>query len=373
MTRVKWNRHETLTYVLLWSALIIAPVLSQYINSSHSNEQTFSWADVLFVWRQYILFFVIFLIHNFLLAPLLVERRQRVAYFSSIVALVAVFVLVQCSSRPTEPGSDPVPELREPPMAVGHDMNDMNDMPPGPPHGMHRPPLIYGQHDVIATIMLVLMLGMNIGIKLYFRGRRNDQRLETLEHENLENQLEFLKYQINPHFLMNTLNNIHALVDIEPEQAKETIVELSKIMRFVLYEGSKQKVPLGRELQFLENYINLMRMRLTDKVKLSVELPDHVPDSEVPPLLFITFVENAFKHGVSYSQPSFIDISISISDGTLHFNCVNSKVPRTADATGGIGLQNAQRRLDLIYGSDYTLDINDDEKTYTIDLTIKLT
>ena len=121
--------------------------------------------------------------------------------------------------------------------------------------------------------------------------------MRLLEKENLNQQLEYLKYQINPHFFMNTLNNIHALVDIDPEKAKTTIVELSKMMRYLLYEGNNSLIPLHREVEFLRNYITLMKLRYTDKVKIDTDIPVSLPDRRLPPLLLITFVENAFKHG----------------------------------------------------------------------------
>ena len=244
--------------------------------------------------------------------------------------------------------------------------------------------MLIGEHDIVATIIFILMIGMNLGVKFYFRQQKDRDRMMKLENENLEQQLEYLKYQINPHFLMNTLNNIHALVDIDPEQAKETIVELSKIMRFMLYEGNKQKVPLRQEIIFLQNYIELMRMRYSDQVAISVNLPDMIPDRDIPPLLLITFVENAFKHGVSYQQKSFINIDISTTQKAtdnkiggnhqtyLHFKCSNSKLPQPQESHGGVGLQNARRRLDLLYGSTYTLDIDDADDTYTVVLTMPL-
>lgn len=114
---------------------------------------------------------------------------------------------------------------------------------------------------------------------------------------------------------MNTLNNIHALVDIDPEKAKDTILELSKMMRFVLYEGDKKGVPITREFDFIRNYVTLMKLRYTDKVEVKVELPAEVPDYELPPLMLITFIENAFKHGISYQHASFIHVKAGI-EGT---------------------------------------------------------
>ena len=390
------SRKEIFLYLCLWLLLFLTPLLVIYMRLSHSGGTTeFPWDELQFLWRQFAIFLLMFLVHNYMLAPLLVYRQRRILYFSSLSVMLCIFLLMQCSIRPhppIEPHKHDGPHMvfderpphdanhfdrPAPPDFHGHNKHDRHKGPH--PDGKHHPPLFIGEHDVVATIIFILMLGMNIGVKLYFRQQKDQDRMMKLENDNLEQQLEYLKYQINPHFLMNTLNNIHALVDIDPEQAKETIVELSKIMRFVLYEGSKQKVPLRQELLFLENYIKLMKMRFTDQVTISVDMPDMIPDRTIPPLLLITFVENAFKHGVSYQKESFIDIKISISQSatdsstpSLIFHCANSKQPQAEVSHGGVGLQNAQRRLDLLYGAAYSLLITDGNDTYTVNLTIPI-
>jgi LytS/YehU family sensor histidine kinase len=233
------------------------------------------------------------------------------------------------------------------------------------------PPAFIGEHDIVAIVVVILMCGMNLGIKLYFRSRNDQKKLQALEKENLEQQLEYLKYQINPHFFMNTLNNIHALVDIDPEKAKDTILELSKMMRFVLYEGDKKGVPLSREFDFIRHYITLMQLRYTDKVRISVDLPQEVPDRQIPPLMLITFIENAFKHGISYQHESFIDIKVAVND-KLTFTCRNSKADKPNEEKGGVGLQNVKQRLNLLYDNNYTLNIQDESDVYHVELTIPL-
>ena len=213
---------------------------------------------------------------------------------------------------------------------------------------------------------------MNLGVKFYFKTRDDQKKLLRLEKENLEQQLEYLKYQINPHFFMNTLNNIHALVDIDAEKAKSTILELSKMMRFILYEGDKQGVPLTREFDFIRNYITLMELRYTDKVQIRVNLPQQAPDRLIPPLMLITFIENAFKHGISYQHPSFIDIMVDVLDDRLHFTCNNSKAEKSNQEKGGVGLTNVRQRLKLLYDNNYTLHIQDNPDTYQVQLTIPL-
>jgi len=414
------KRQETLIYLVLWGLLFIAPVMNLYIRTAGNSELTFDWNEVLILWRGYGVFFAIFLIHNHLLAPMLVYRQRRTLYVSVVGILIALFIVWQCNSGPDKgprpwmkerserfegkadrfddrrPPMDRDADDRRPPMDMGADdrppMNDMGDRrppewdeggpgdkpfakPPLPPNGKpdKRPPLMYDQHDIIALIILILMLGANLGIKLYFKQRRDQKQMAELERQNLEQQLEYLKYQINPHFLMNTLNNIHALVDIDPERSKQTIVELSKLLRFMLYEGSKPTVPLGHELAFLEDYIALMRLRYTDKVAINFHKPAELPDVQVPPLLFITFVENAFKHGVSYRQESFIDILIEVREiSELVFTCRNSRIPEADDKHGGVGLQNVKQRLELIYGKNFTLDIQDKPDEYNIRLSIPL-
>ena len=378
----KKHKKELLVYLALWLILFVAPLLNTYIGYAHSEDNMpFPWNDLWHIWRQYFILFAAFLIHNFLLAPLIIYRHKRALYSIGLTLLLSAFITILYIEKPDF--------THRHPRMHQEDRFPHRDMPPEMPFmegDMHRPhpdklpemrgpkpPVMFRDHDIVTVIILLLMIGMNLGLKYYFRHKQDRERLRKLERQNLEQQLEYLKYQINPHFLMNTLNNIHALVDIDPEQAKETIVELSKIMRFVLYEGSKQKVPLRQELIFLDNYIQLMRMRVADKkVDITVDIPQAIPDREIPPLMMITFVENAFKHGVSYQQHSFIHINIQIIDNQLHFVCSNSKVPQGEDHHGGLGLQNAKRRLELIYGRTYHLEIRDEENTYTVNLTLPL-
>ena len=172
---------------------------------------------------------------------------------------------------------------------------------------------------------------------------------------------------------MNTLNNIHALIDIDTESAKNAVIELSKMMRYVLYESGREIISLNRDIQFLKNYIELMRIRYTDAVNISVESPGNLPEQlSIPPLLLIVFVENAFKHGVSYNHPSFIRLKIEYADGQVTSTLTNSHhAAQSSKHPAGIGLENVRKRLELIYGAkNYSLEIREEEKTYTVKLVI---
>ena len=363
------SRQENLIYLVMWGVLFATPILSMYVRTLADGHAEFHWNEVFFVWGKFALFLTLFLVHNFLLAPLLVYQHRRTIYFSVMAVIVAAFIVFQCTTKPDLPRPEmrpdmPHQEMRHNPSPIAHH--------PSPITHHHRPPIFIGEHDIVAVVILILMFGMNIGIKGFFRSRKDHQRLIRLEKENLEQQLEYLKYQINPHFFMNTLNNIHALVDIDPEKAKDTIVELSKMMRFILYEGDKHGVPLSREFDFIRNYLTLMGLRYTDKVSITVDLPAEVPDKTIPPLMLISFIENAFKHGISYQHPSFIDIRASVDSHRLHFQCRNSKAELSNQEKGGVGLQNVKKRLNLLYDNNYTLHINDAPDVYSVELTIPI-
>lgn len=368
---MKWmqehNKYENMTYLALWGMLFTVPVLSLYIRTVEDANYAFDWAEVFMIWGRLGIYLVIFLLHNFLMAPLLVFRQKRTLYLSTIAVIVAVFVAYQCSHKPKHTFEPPRERMEMMEKRDGH-----HDFHRPPRHEERKPPVMFGEHDIVAIIVMLLMLGVNLGVKFYFKSRHDAKQLMILEKENLQQQLEYLRYQINPHFFMNTLNNIHALVDIDPEKAKDTIVELSKMMRFVLYEGDKKGVSISREFDFIRHYITLMRLRYTEKVDMKVSLPTTVPDKEVPPLMLITFIENAFKHGISYQQNSFVHITAEVRDNRLYFECSNSKCERPNQEKGGVGLANVKKRLDLIYGENYLLNIKDEATTYHVTLEIPL-
>ena len=375
---MKWmqeqSKYENMAYVALWGLLFAVPLLSFYVRSASNSELAFSWQEVWMVWRHFAVYLLLFLIHNFLLAPLLIYRNRRWLYALLTLCMIGLFTLYQCNKRPDHMHK-PQPHAMEQrdfrPMDRGLDHEPPPEFRGERPD--RKPPIFFGERDIVAIIVLILMCGMNLGIKLYFRTRNDQKKLMALEKENLEQQLEYLRYQINPHFFMNTLNNIHALVDIDPEKAKDTILELSKMMRFVLYEGDKKGVPLSREFEFIRHYITLMKLRYTDKVRISVDLPQEVPDKQIPPLILITFIENAFKHGISYQHESFIDVKVSIEHERLRFLCRNSKADKPNEEKGGVGLQNVKQRLNLLYDNNYTLNIQDEADVYNVELTIPLT
>ena len=372
----KQSRLENIVYLTVWGMLFFAPLLVSYERMVHNPEVPFDWAEVFVIWRILSFYLVLFVIHNFLLAPLLFHKRKRFLYFFISTIILLLMIICVHKIKPERIGNDEHIMLsdvtvlnRQQEVAAGDCM-----LPPPPPPTMPPPDKyrIVEQRNLMSIIILVFMFGANFGIKGYFRGRNIRARLSELEKQNLEHQLEYLRCQINPHFFMNTLNNIHSLVDVAPEQAQKAIRELAKMMRFVLYEENKQDVPLSHELEFIRHYITLMQLRYTDAVRVDAEIPENVPNYRIPPMILITFIENAFKHGISYRHNSFVCVKIIIFERILQFICSNSKVDTSNEEKTGIGLVNVRKRLDLLYGSKYNLFVTDNADIYSVKLVVPL-
>lgn len=368
-------RKEHIIYTLMWIALYLSPLMSIYMRMSGNPHIDFSWDEIINAWKFNTVWIVMFAIHNFLLAPLLIIKRRTWLYTALVVALLVATMFTLSAIRPSDSRMRHAPQRSE---CCEHDcMNAemMASKQQPPPMRGGGPLVMFGPGEMVLFFGGLLLMGMNLGVKLYFRSQEDADILSQIEKHALERQLQYLKYQVNPHFLMNTLNNIHALVDIDPERAKTSIVELSKLMRYVLYEGNNRLTPLSREVQFLNNYVRLMSMRYSDNVRISLDVPEVLPDSMLPPLLLVIFVENAFKHGISYRTKSFVEISLQPHGDRLLFSCRNSRQqkPQDENMKGGVGLSNVRRRLDLLFPGNYTLDIKEQEDTYTVHLDIPLT
>lgn len=202
-------------------------------------------------------------------------------------------------------------------------------------------------------------------------------RIKTLnlEKDNIRLELDYLKSQVNPHFLFNVLNSIYSIViDSEP-RAAQIVLKLSDLMRYSLYEASNDRVPLHREIQFIRDYVELEKIRHKKSTKINFHVNGNPDGLQVPPFLLITFVENAFKHGISSTiKSSWVEIYVNIQDGVLDFKVENSKPDKFKqdNIQGGIGLWNVRKRLDLLFPNKYLLDIENNISTYNIRLSLQL-
>ena len=238
--------------------------------------------------------------------------------------------------------------------------------------------------DTLGTAAYILRDSLNLAVfaagatalALARRWVTADQSMKELEAARAQAELRNLRNQINPHFLLNTLNNIYALTAFDTAKAQEAIQELSKMMRHILYDYQKPMIPLKEEIEFLENYVKLMRIRLPESVEVLFNAQKPTGSIEVAPMILISLIENAFKHGISPTEKSFIHINISTHGTQLVCAIENSNNPKTSsDHSGhGIGLQQVQRRLDLAYPNRYTWEqgTKDENKTYYSIITIQL-
>lgn len=231
---------------------------------------------------------------------------------------------------------------------------------------------------LVNGMSILLSVAITMALKLLKRWYQQEQSNRALNKLNIETELKFLKSQINPHFLFNSLNNLYALTLIKSDLAPEVVLRLSNILRYVLYETGEGRVPIQKEVQYMKDYIELERIRLGNRVKINFSTEGLSEGREIEPMLFLTFVENSFKHGISpNASEGWVDIEIkSAEDRSLFFKISNSKKAGSNSAEkqisepGGIGLANLKKRLDLIYPDRYKLEIKDDASHYEVALSI---
>ncbi|MFB9843076.1 sensor histidine kinase [Mucilaginibacter ginsenosidivorans] len=250
-------------------------------------------------------------------------------------------------------------------------MNEGKHGPPKPGKGGR------GGLDTIGIAIIALVLGISTSVTTIQKWQKDKQEREELEKDKVTSELSFLKAQINPHFFFNTLNNIYALTVVDADVAGKAIHQLSRMMRYLLYDTQSGHTMLSQEIAFVKDYISLMQLRLTDVVKVNIDTPSDLKDEPIAPMIFLPFVENAFKHGVSATQDSHVDIIIWQRDKVLDLTVKNSIMNDNSislDTNSGIGLVNTKRRLDLLYPGKYKLDISEANASneYTVHLTIDL-
>ncbi len=366
--------------VFLWLWVFIYPVVACL-----SSTGSVTWSYIVEKWVSFVPFIVLFMMFDLLIIPHLLERKRTALYVVAAVGLLTVFTIFRYFSGPR--GEPHGQEDRTPP----HDVEMRHDDRHAPPDGLwfsQAPPpkpsderQAKGMRPVPAFVMdsviAFLMLGFDLTVALLFQMQKESEKMRQMESANLQNEIKYLKAQLNPHFLMNMLNNIHSMIEVDPAKAQEMVINFSKLLRYALYEGGGQLVQLSHEAAFISNYVTVMRQRFSSrKVDVTLSMPDFIPERlMVPPMLFIVFIENAFKHGVSYRQDSFVEVTMAVmSDARVRFTCKNSivaaRVGSQQQTDGGIGLENVSKRLALLFGKDYRLDIEEDLETYNVTLEI---
>ncbi len=391
---IQWRLLDT----VLWLPVLLIPavyLLLLYLTDDDASEQG-AWETIEFLMP----FLIVFIIHDRLLLKFLFLKGRLWAYWLSVAALLTGFLILDPTpdrrnprprhtvNRMGERRHDPTMTAPRPPEAAPpkresppkHATGDMR--PKRKPDGkqLHkRGDKDRRRHGAPAPLPMdfitaALLIGSNLAVVLFMRYSQERRRNTELENSKLQQELDYLKAQINPHFFMNVLNNIHGMVEIDPTKAQEMIMQLSRLMRHVLYEGSQPLTPLNQEINFINNYVELMSRRYSKKkVDIELHLPQRATEGiMIPPLLFIVLIENAFKHGISYREQSKFYISLELQAENIVFICRNRRLTssREQDDKGGIGLANLRKRLQLLYGNNHRLTINEEKETYTATLII---
>lgn len=354
---MKGNKLKIMLHLAFWAVVIILPWFM--ISGNLEQPGFFEGRYYLRLLNGGLLFY---LTYFFLVPRLYLNNRKLYFYISVLLAIGFLFGATELISNwifPDDLLIQQMDMIREKIAAEGLKFN-------GPSPSMRYLNSIFASFLISALAM---------GIRVTEAYSEKEKQNRELEKEKLTADLGLLKNQVSPHFFFNTLNNIYALIESGSPDAGTAVLKLSKMMRYVLHDSEENKVTLDQELEFMNHYIDLMRLRLSEKVKVSVDFRPHSGEIGIPSMLFISFIENAFKHGISYREPSFIEISLRTSASDLIFSCINSRFTEqdhNAAESSGIGLENVKKRLNLIFPGRHVLEISDNPATFSVLLTIKL-
>lgn len=381
MQRHKENKSthliEILILAFIWLALFASPLVVW------SGKDSLNWGVIFDAWLRLLPFLGLSLLNHFILVPFLFFRKMSRFFAVATVTLVLFsvsFVLMQNHKDNQRPGPDNRPMFRDvPPDEPGITDLEFGQQLPIRPERRIQPwhPAPGSLPPYLNTFIIsLLIMGFDTGMRSIFRSTNTEREKEKLEKEKVKSELAFLRNQISPHFFMNTLNNIHSLIDFDGNAAKDAVIRLSKLMQHLLYDSDKDTIPLKDEIAFIQSYTELMKLRVNEKVNVSLNIQTEDPGVEIPPLLFTSLIENAFKYGVSYRGKSFINISLVTSNNQLTFAISNSMIPGKVhileSGNSGIGLDNTRKRLELLYSKRFQMVVTNAEGVFTVTLTLPL-
>jgi len=379
---------EFIFYLFLWLIFLVIP----FITNDYNRQGGF--VRVCYDWLRMLPFVIVFIVNNFWLLPAFLFRSKRIIYFISLLLIIGGISVSFLVLNPIIHKNDPKmleQRILEDPHFGREEMNPMGPVPGNnppiapeivkPDHGdisKQRRELPDPNRSVLVlvnTILISLLVaGFNTAIAVTNRWFENEQVRKEIEQEHMRSELAFLQNQISPHFFMNTLNNIHSLIEGDSKVAQDAVLKLSELMRYLLYESGRGTTTLQKEVDFIRSYVELMELRVDKSIKVKLDLPEKFINITLPPLLFISFIENAFKHGVSYREPSSLSFGLIQKSGFIHFRSANTiskyRVSIVPEHHGGLGLENIRKRLDMLYGDRYDLQIEKTDHEFIVKLTI---
>ena len=351
MTDRKTRLYIDLAQILLWLSVFMAFAVAFFFLSGNMNPSI--WISIKSSVQSLFFPFVIYLINYYILIPRCFYAGKRGLFLLLNLAIIVLIIFVPLLF------SSPAQAFEEARIEEAFE-------------GFSIWKFLIGV-VVIRILLYLCVIGLALGMKYMIRWFEERKNLEEERRRNTEAELNWLKNQLNPHFLFNTLNNISSLVQIDADKAQESIAQLSELLRYALYESNCSKVKASDEVAFMRNYIDLMSLRCSDKTRVEVRFDDFDDSVQISPLLFISLVENAFKHGASAHLDSFVKMEMGLDGDDVIFSCENSIVPKkTQDYSGsGVGLENLRRRLELLYPGRHSFESFTEGEIYVVVVRIK--
>ncbi|WP_113636834.1 sensor histidine kinase [Nubsella zeaxanthinifaciens] len=351
-------RLQQVLQVLAALSLLLLPLLFFY-----GQNQRYNFNTIVLV--KYIGFCLVFggiyFFHSYFLFPKLYAEKKLLAYIACLIVILAVIVAIRPFDYFIAKSGNPPPPLQ--PHKFDH-----------PPHrNEHGPkqggPLI----DIISVFIFFIIIILDVSKATNKQLRLTTERALKAEAEKAHAELSFLKAQVNPHFLFNILNNIYTLAVIKDENTAPSIMKLSNMMRYLTDQGGNDEVDLEEEITCMSDYIDLQRLRLTQKTNLIYEVTGDPSQKKIAPLILMAFVENVFKYGISNHKKNQLVIKLFIEQTFVNLYCENTINPeKKTEKRTGIGLENTKKRLGYLYPNRHILEVTNDQKVFKINLTIHL-
>ena len=341
----KRSYRQILLHISIWTVFIIFNLMQPQSESNSVNYRL-----VVFLLCNIVLFYVNY---SYLVDKLLLKNRT-VLYISIVILLLIITTFAFQELMPR----------------FGPNHNELP--PPGFLKNRKEPfihfkllgPLVFGFSLIITGTAL----------RIYSEWNKNERKKKEIEAQKSATELSFLKNQLNPHFLFNSLNSIYSLTTKKSNEAPEAIITLSELMRYMLYETNNDFVLLNKELEYIQNYLKLQQLRIANNQNVILNIHGNIANQKIRPLLLISFIENAFKYGTDYKGNTEVKIEIYIQEDELRFTCINLIGNRKKDAdSSGIGLKNTRERLELLYKDKHSLLVAEKDHRFIVDLTLNLT
>lgn len=333
------------SHLLVWVVLFSMPYVLSYGQSQEISR------IIAHFWIPLGFYAIIFYVNYFVLIDRFLFTKKMLLFIGINLGIIALFLILKEQIEDTF-------------------FQDILRKQPNDNKGNGPPFKLFIYVQILSYIAPLLF---SIAMKTTKRWIETEAERKEAANFKLQSELQHLHYQLQPHFFFNSLNNIYSLVDISPEQAKSSIHSLSKLMRYMLYETNMELVPLSKEIDFMKKYIALMKLRVSDKTTVNFNFPSEETGIKIAPLLFISLIENAFKHGVSASRDSNIEINMTCNHKTVVFSIENNNFPKkTEDKSGsGIGLQNLEKRLQLLYPKKHSFKTSVKDEHFLVHLEIE--